>query len=88
MLLIIVPLSVDNHQKVITRPPIICSLDLGLGRGSWDLYIFRLTRDHNGVALNIVWIPNMSGQNAARGALNFFRLTRDDNALPPKGSLI
>ena len=41
----------------------------------------RLTRDHNGVALNIVWIPNMSGQNAARGALNFFRLTRDDNGI-------
>ena len=66
---------------MIIRPPIICSLDLGLGRGSWDLNIFRLTRDHNGVALNIVWIPNMSGQNAARGALNFFRLTRDDNGI-------
>ena len=70
---------------MIIRPPIICSLDLGLGRGSWDLYIFRLTRDHNGVALNIVWISNMSGQNAARGALNFLNLNPTKSSTAIRG---
>ena len=46
------------------------------------LTFFRLTREDNGIALNIVWVTNTSGQNPARpqtllgaatcGALTFF----------------
>ena len=46
------------------------------------LTFFRLTRDDNGIAKNMIWVTNTSGQNlarpltlrgaAARGALTFF----------------
>ena len=59
--------------------------------GQWALTFFRLTRDDNGIAENIVWVTKTSGQNparplklrgaAARGALTFFRLTREDNGI-------
>ena len=51
-------------------------------------FFFRITRANNGIAKNIVWVTNTSGQYLARrltlrgaaahGALTLVRLTRED----------
>ena len=42
------------------------SLTLRGAAARWALTFFRLTREDKGIAKNIVWVTNTSGQNPAR----------------------